>query len=233
MKLWFPTRRILRFLKRTFREAFSWALTLIVFLPPSVLLLILLKRTSDGSLKILEQLILIFLGSALLVGIREIQEKETRRNSTLKKQFKICSNFKWQLMRFSQIIYGNTATGNYSSDIFHPLPKDISPDDALLISEFEKFIPFAYMFIQEIEQNNFIDWNTLPGDIELLQNAHISILSLQQNPSKKIDLSSITQLLDQLRILLISVLRPWKYQNDVAREKLLNNFIMRTGVKLS
>lgn len=76
-KLWFPWRRFLRAVKRCLLSLRSWAPVLAVFIPIAVLVLLILFRVgliSAGGAIV--EFALIFLGSFMLLAIREIRERK-------------------------------------------------------------------------------------------------------------------------------------------------------------
>lgn len=228
LRLWFPIRRAFRFLKRNMKEALSWIITSLIFLPLALAILYFFNLIyANERLLIPEQLIILILGSILIVSIKDLQDKENNRRSALNTQFRIYYNFKFSF----EDTYKEFILNDESCTVTQL--KGPSEETTDIVSKIERLIPFANIFIQELEQNDLIDWNDY--DSKQLYETHFKLLSLQNrldSSDLNIPVSEIKGFLKDLKLLIEATRKPWNYPIDVARNKMLEGFVRDHGTEV-
>ena len=239
---WFPFRRLLRAIKRTVGFLGSWVSTLIVFVPIciGVFYILLCKEIICFNTAIVE-FISIFLGSFLLLAIKEIRDSEARRRMVLRKQWEYYSSWCYELVDVLQDFFCHlglticsyaflNSTDDWES-AFQSSTRTVSSPEKIGI-DIEQINNINVIIIDTARDVGFIDW-----DVERANEYAKEIKRLTEKLSK--DLKSNCSILQdadylgkQVVALLGLVRRPWRYRNDMAHRELVERYLDQYGVRI-
>lgn len=239
---WFPFRRFLRAIKRTVGYLGSWASTLTVFVPicVAVFYVLLYKEIICFNNAVVE-LISIFLGSFLLLAIKEIRDTEARRRMVLRKQWEYYSSWCYEFVYILRDFFRHlglkicsytflNSIDDWEAAFLSSTRTTSSPES--LSSEIERINYINTVIIDTARDVGFIDW-----DVERANECAKEIKRLAEKLSRNLQSNgSIPQdayfLGKQAVALLGLVRRPWRYRNDMAHRMLAERYLDLYGIRI-
>ena len=244
---WFGRRRFLRAAKRCIFSLKGWGVTLFVFAPIALLVMwvsILFSLINwEGALF---EILSISLGSFLLLAIKEVRDAEKNRHERLIYQYKYYSNFRSgitqatiELLRSLEYEgFGWEAYNNYDS-----LQCNLNRLDSMRVfnnsntAEVSSACDKISQLIQELRDTilrvAFVDFEASPNNSWRYEEAN-RLLVVIKAPDQTCDITAttITELIRNLFYITASLRRPWRYQIDIARGKLMQDYVERHGIPL-
>ncbi len=247
-KLWFPSRRFLRAVKRCVMYLKDWLPVLAVFTPIAIgALFVLWKANLISHSSAIVELVLLFLGSFMLLAIREIREKEIKRHQSLLRQWEICSELRGRFGRDFEIIgspfkaqftkWESMANLNALNEALSTVraPASITEKEINCIKDAIDDLKHSIQLIKdERRQIGFVDCFIASGDSYFLSNAESEALELLNNLSAR-NYEKAAQSLREMSSSCFWILKdfrtPWKYRMDIARRELMEKYLMQHGVE--
>lgn len=237
-KKWFSYRRFLRAIKRCCLNLKSWIPIFLVFTPVALIMLFVLwvLKLIDFQTIVLE-LAFFFLGSFLLLAIKETIDSEKKRHKALRNQWEFCSELHGRFGQSLKIIggyfglqidkwqslYGYSEMTSQVENIC--VPTMLSEDDVNIICNEVTSIKEALALIRdEMRYMNFVDCILADSGSWLLSDTETEVNDFLRcvNKSEYEQANRIFKTLcfDCLRI--VGDLRtPWRYEMDIAHKELI------------
>lgn len=248
-KLWFPWRRFLRAVKRCFLNLKGWAPVLAVFTPIAALVLLVLYRVgliSAGGAIV--EFVLIFLGSFMLLAIREIREKEVARHKRLVNQWSFCSDLHMRMGKDLVAIgepFGASFTCWDALSGFGSINAALeNASDLMEVTEEESNrmldacddLERAIASVRDEGRGiGFVDC-TLADDAPCLlfpaESEMHDFKGKLQRMDYPITVDELGSLSDCCLWIVGDLRKPWRYASDNARRELLEKYIERNGAEM-
>lgn len=248
-KLWFPWRRFLRAVKRCLLSLRSWAPVLAVFIPIAVLVLLILFRVgliSAGGAIV--EFALIFLGSFMLLAIREIREKESVRHRRLVNQWNFCSDLHQRMGKDLAVIgepfgasftYWKALSGYKSLDEAMENARELT---GVTEEEFSRLIGACDDLERALDSVRdegrgigFVDCALADDSTSLLFCAESAVHDFKDK-LRGADYPISADVIGDINrycLWIVGDLRtPWRYTLDITRGELLEKYVERNGAEM-
>lgn len=248
-KTWFLRRRFLRAVKRCFLSLRGWLPVLAVFVPVVLLSLLLLFRFNLISAEdVIVELVLVLLGSFALLTIREFREQEMNRHRKLLNQWEFCTDLRTRFENDLEILgapigasfsrweslSGYESLNNALEGV--AIPEAMSGDEVRRMEGACEDLGRAIELLREENREiGFVDCDFAQAGSYLISNAESELLRLKSGLLGS-NLGMATQALVDLSrtcLWIVADLRkPWRYEIDIARNRLIERYVERYGVEL-
>lgn len=250
LKLWFPKRRLLRALKRSIMRLGPWLVALCLFVPMAIPMLFLMwktKMTDENNM--VSELVFLFLGSVLLVILKELVDGERARHNLLLQQYALYSMFHAKcnegLMEMAESLGMSVSMGgqrvfqsyqsvaNFTSSIKYLQPSEM--DVRHIFSACESLKAALRDVRSALLGKAFVDCAFTDKVASTFSRAeseleHILRLADDHDPARIVCV--LTPLAWDLYYICDLMRTPWRYANDQARRQILQRYIEKNGIKI-
>ena len=244
MLTWYKRRRLFRFAKRIIRNSMRWSLPfLFLVLSTSLCFYALYCMNFIDKSSAIVQSISIVLSSFLLIFIKDTLDAENSRRKNLRMQYGIYNKYRYQfaqsfmslcdalgIQRPAWSAFSNN--GFLGEEIVILQTGDCNYPSNESIDAFDALERNLKEFQLEIISVDLVDYE-LRQDSRLVSDALALIRSARVSSDVKLVQGNARDLFCRLNQILASLRRPWKYKNDLDRDKLVEKYIHERGVESS